>query len=156
MSPYLAVLAAGIAVDAWLLAYALLRIRRTLAKLTLVALLLSFVVMSATFLGREYAGLGAEWAPVALWTFVLSHPLAALFILVAVHGEALLRRYPAVLLILAPAPVLAAFAPPAGYDLARAYGTAPLNWYLVLCLALPLGEAVVLVARLEPLPGGAG
>ena len=147
MSLYLAVLAAGIAVDAWLLAYALLRIRRTLAKLTLVALLLSFVVMSATFLGREYAGLGAEWAPVALWTFVLSHPLAALFILVAVHGEALLRRYPAVLLILAPAPVLAAFAPPAGYDLARAYGTAPLNWYLVLCLALPLGEAVAAWSR---------
>ena len=147
MSLYLAVLAAGIAVDAWLLAYALLRIRRTLAKLTLVALLLSFVVMSAAFLGREYAGLGAEWAPVALWTFVLSHPLAALFILVAVHGEALLRRYPAVLLILAPAPVLAAFAPPAGYDLARAYGTAPLNWYLVLCLALPLGEAVAAWSR---------
>ncbi len=141
MNAYAAVLAIGVAANAWVAAYVLLRIRRTFAKLSLVALLLTFVLMSGAFLGLRYAGLGPSWAPVALWTFVLSHPLAALFILVAVHGEDTLRRYPAVLLVLAPAPVLAAFAPPAGYDLAKAYATAPLNWYLALCLALSVGEA---------------
>src|SRR5439155_6614007 len=65
-----------------------------------------------------------------------------LFLLLAIHGEDLLRRYPYVLGILVPAPLLAWLAPPAGYDLGNVYATAPLNWYLVLCLALPLGEAV--------------
>ena len=97
---------------------------------------------TSAFAGIELGGLGPEWAPVALWSFVLSHPLAAIFLLLAIHGEALLRRHPYVFLLLAPAPLLAWAAPPTGYDLPNAYGTPPLNWYLVLCLALPLGEAV--------------
>ncbi len=98
--------------------------------------------MTSAFAGIGLGGLGPEWGPVALWTFVLGHPLAALFLLLAIHGEDLLRRHPYVFLLLAPAPVLAAFAPPSGYDLANVYATPPLNWYLVLALALPLGEAV--------------
>ena len=89
----------------------------------------------------ELGALGGAWAGVALWTFVLSHPLGAALVLAAIHGEGLFRRHPYVLLVFAPVPFLAAFAPPVGYRLADAYATAPLNWYLVLCLALPLGEA---------------
>jgi hypothetical protein len=147
MSLYPILLLAGVVADAWLAAYGVLRLRRTLAKLAFVALLVDFVVMTSAFAGIELGALGPGWAPVALWSFVLSHPLAALFLLLAIHGEDLLRRHPYVLLLLAPAPVLAWLAPPAGYDLGNAYATAPLNWYLVLCLALPLGEAVAVWLR---------
>ena len=147
MNLYPILLLAGVVADAWLAAYGLLRLHRTLAKLAFVALLVDFVVMTSAFAGIELGALDAGWAPVALWSFVLSHPLAALFLLLAIHGEDLLRRYPYVLLLLAPAPVLGWLAPPAGYDLGNAYATAPLNWYLVLCLALPLGEAVAVWLR---------
>jgi len=103
--------------------------------------------MTSAFAGIEHGGLGPEWGPVALWAFVLSHPLAAIFLLLAIHGEDLLRRYPYVFLLLVPAPVLAWLAPPSGYALANVYATPPLNWYLVLCLALPLGEAVAACLR---------
>ena len=142
MIEYAILLVAGVVADAWLAAYAGLRLRRSLARLALVALLLDFVVMTGAFAGIQLGGLGDEWAPVALWAFVLSHPLAALFILLGVHGEDLLRRYPYVFLLMVPAPILAVLAPPSGYDLANVYATPPLNWYLVLCLALPLGETV--------------
>ena len=135
------VLGIGALVDAWLVAYAFLRIRRTLAKFVFVALLLDLVVTTGAFVGVELGALGGAWAGVALWTFVLSHPLGAALVLAAIHGEGLFRRHPYVLLVFAPVPFLAAFAPPVGYRLADAYATAPLNWYLVLCLALPLGEA---------------
>ena len=142
MSLYPILLLAGVVADAWLAAYGLVRFRRTLAKLAYLALLLDFIVMTSAVAGIALGGLGGEWTAVALWSFVLAHPLAALFLLLAIHGEDLLRRYPYVLGILAPAPLLAWLAPPAGYDLGNVYATAPLNWYLVLCLALPLGEAV--------------
>ena len=142
MSLYPLVLIAAIVADAWFAAYALLRLRRTLARFAFVALLLDFIVMTAAVAGTELGALGPAWAPVALWAFVLAHPLTALFLLLAVHGEDLLRRYPYVLLLLAPVPVFAGLAPPAGYDVGNAYEIAPLSWYLILCLALPLGEAV--------------
>ena len=135
------VLAAGVVAEGWLIAYAVLRIRRTLAKFAFVALVLDVLVATAAFVGVQINALPAPWWTVALWTFVLAHPLGCLFLVIAIYGEGILRRFPYVFLILAPAPALLVFAPPAGYDLANAYATSPLNWYLVLCLALPLGEA---------------
>ena len=107
MSLYPILLLAGVVADAWLAAYGLLRFRRTLAKLAYLALLLDFIVMTSAVAGIALGGLGGEWTAVALWSFVLAHPLAALFLLLAIHGEDLLRRYPYVLGILAPAPLLA-------------------------------------------------
>ena len=83
MTFYPILLLAGVVADAWLAAYGLLRLRRTLAKLAFVALLVDFVVMTSAFAGIELGALDPGWAPVALWSFVLSHPLAALFLLLA-------------------------------------------------------------------------
>ena len=76
MSAIPLVLAAGALADAWLAAYAVLRVRRTLAKVAYVALLLDFIVAAGAFAGVQVGALDASWTPVALWAFVLSHPLA--------------------------------------------------------------------------------
>ena len=121
--------------------------RRTLAKLALVALLVDYIIATTAVAGILLETGAPWWDETAVWALVLSHPLAALFLLIAVHGESLFRRYPYVLLILAPVLAFAALSPAGGYDLANLYAAAPLSWYLVLCLALPLGETTAAWVR---------
>ena len=134
----------GIFFDLWLAAYVALRLRRRYVRAAFLPLAIDAILMAATYVGLDpnIRLLGPEWNAVALWSFALSHPLIALFVLLEIHDAAALRRHPYVLGLFAPIPALAVLAPVQGYSVALAYQTNWLSSYLVVCLALGLAEAI--------------
>lgn len=142
MNPVSAVLAVGGLVDAWLVAFVLLRSRRTWFRAVFAALGIASLLAAGAHAGTTEGVLSPAWGTVTLWALVLVHPLIAILTLAVVHGEGLLWRRPAALLLLAPVPVLAAAAPAGGWTVGGAYTGNLLGAFLVLCLAVALAEAV--------------
>ncbi len=137
-------IAAGVIVDVWLASYVFLHLRRRYVRAAFIVLALDAAVAAAAFVGldRSIGLLGPEWNAVGLWTFGLSHPLMALYVLLSIHGAAALRRHPYGLALFAPIPLLAILGPSQGVTVAIAYQTNWLSSYLVICLALALAEAI--------------
>ena len=142
MNPASVLLAIGALVDAWLVALVLLRSRRTWLRAVYAALGVAAILAAGAHAGTTEGVLEPGWGSVTLWALVLAHPLVAILALAVIHGEGLLWRRPAALLLLAPVPFLAALAPAGGWAVAAAYRANVLGGFLVLCLAVGLAEAV--------------
>ncbi len=141
MIAYSLALGAGLVVEAWLLALVILRGRRPWLQATFAALTLTLIVNGAAFIGTSEGFLGPAWEPVVLWTLILADPLTAILVLSLIHGETLLRRRPAVFVLLALAPVVVLLTPSADWAVQHAYDLNLLGAYLSVCLGIPLAEA---------------
>ncbi len=142
MIAYSLAVLAGILVDAWLLAFVTLRGRRPWLQATFAALALALIVNGAAFVGTSEGLLSASWEAAVLWTLVLAHPLAAVLVLSLLHGTTLPRGRPLAFALLALAPLVVLLTPSADWAVAHAYEPDLLGAYLILCLGVPLAEAV--------------
>lgn len=142
MIAYTLAVLVGVLADAWLLALVALRGRRPWLKATFAALALTLVVNGAAFVGTSEGLLGRDWEAAVLWTLVLAYPLTAILVLSLIHGETLPRRRPAVLGLLALAPVVIFLTPSADWAVAHAYEPNLLGAFLIVCLGAALAEAV--------------
>lgn len=137
---YSLAIGAGIVVDAWLLALVALRGRRPWLQASFAAFALTLIVNGAAFIGTSEGLLGSAWEGAVLWTLVLAHPLAAVLVLSLIHGETVPRRRPAVLVLLALAPVIVLLTPSADWAVAHAYEPNLLGAFLIVCLGVALAE----------------
>ncbi len=128
--------------DAWLLALVLVRGRRPWLQTTFAALVLTFIVNGAAFVGVSEGFLPASWESAVLWTFVFAHPLTAILVLALIHGETVPRRRPAILALLALAPVVVLLTPSADWAVAHAYEPNLLGAYIIVCLGIALAEPI--------------
>src|SRR5881296_2096744 len=137
-----AAILAGIAVDAWLLAFIAIRGRRPWLQATYAACTLAYVALGAAFVGTNERVLAALRDDVALGIVLLAHALTAILVLGLIHGETLPRRRSVAFLLLVPVPLLAYLAPIEGWTTATAYEGNVLGGFLVLCLGVALAETV--------------
>src|SRR5207249_620654 len=137
-----AAILAGIAVDAWLLAFIAIRGGRPWLQATYAACTLAYVALGAAFVGTNERVLAALRDDVALGIVLLAHALTAILVLGLIHGEALPRRRAVTFLLLVPVPLLAYLAPIEGWTVATAYEGTVLGGFLVLCLGIALGETI--------------
>src|SRR5947208_17127856 len=137
-----AAILAGIAVDAWLLAFIAIRGRRPWLQATYAACCLAYLALGAAFVGTNERVLAALRDDVALGIVLLAHALTAILVLGLIHGETLPRRRSVAFLLLGPVPVLAYLAPIEGWTVATAYEGNVLGGFLVLCLGVALAEAI--------------
>src|SRR5438876_791001 len=137
-----AAILAGIAVDAWLLAFIAIRGGRPWLQATYAACTLAYVALGAAFVGTNERVLAALRDDVALGIVLLAHALTAILVLGLIHGETLPRRRSVAFLLLVPVPVLAYLAPIEGWTVATAYEGNVLGGFLVLCLGVALAEAI--------------
>src|SRR5216117_379259 len=137
-----AAILAGVAVDAWLLAFIAIRGRRPWLQATYAACSLAYIALGAAFVGINERVLAALRNDVALGILLLSHALTAILVLGLIHGETLPRRRSVAFLLLIPVPVLAYLAPIEGWTAATAYEGNVLGGFLVLCLGVALAEAI--------------
>ena len=137
-----AAILAGVAVDAWLLAFIAIRGRRPWLQATYAACSLAYLALGAAFVGTNEGVLADLREDVALGILLLAHALTAILVLGLIHGETLPRRRSAAFLLLVPVPLLAYVAPTAGWTVATAYEGHVLGGFLVLCLGIALAETV--------------
>ena len=137
-----AAILAGIAVDAWLLAFIAIRGRRPWLQATYAACSLAYLALGAAFVGTNERVLAALRDDVALGIVLLAHALTAILVLGLIHGETLPRRRSVAFLLLVPVPLLAYLAPIEGWTAATAYEGNVLGGFLVLCLGVALAEAI--------------
>src|SRR5436305_1093073 len=137
-----AAILAGIAVDAWLLAFIAIRGGRPWLQATYAACTLAYVALGAAFVGTNERVLAALRDDVALGIVLLAHALTAILVLGLIHGETLPRRRSVAFLLLVPVPLLAYLAPIEGWTTATAYEGNVLGGFLVLCLGVALAEAI--------------
>src|SRR5213083_3239852 len=137
-----AAILAGIAVDAWLLAFIAIRGRRPWLQATYAACCLAYLALGAAFVGTNERVLAALRDDVALGIVLLAHALTAILVLGLIHGETLLPRTSVAFLLLVPVPLLAYLAPIEGWTTATAYEGNVLGGFLVLCLGVALAEAI--------------
>jgi len=137
-----AAILAGVAVDAWLLAFIAIRGRRPWLQATYAACSLAYLALGAAFVGTNEGVLADLREDVALGILLLAHALTAILVLGLIHGETLPRRRSAAFLLLVPVPLLAYLAPTAGWTVATAYEGHVLGGFLVLCLGIALAETV--------------
>src|SRR5438552_3992714 len=137
-----AAILAGIAVDAWLLAFIAIRGGRPWLQATYAACTLAYVALGAAFVGTNERVLAALRDDVALGIVLLAHALTAILVLSLIHGETLPRRRSVAFLLLDPVPLLAYLAPIEGWTTATAYEGNVLGGFLVLCLGVALAEAL--------------
>jgi hypothetical protein len=142
VNPTSLLLGAGAIADAWLVALVLVRGRRTWLRAVFAALGVAAILAAAAHAGATEGVLGPGWSTVTLWALVVVHPLVAILVLAVIHGEGLLWRRPAALLVLVPVPILASLAPAGGWTVDVAYRGNVLGAFLVVCLAGALAEAV--------------
>ena len=131
-----------IGADVSILVFVLLRVRQTWNKTLFVAMAMSFVVYGAAIAGEAEGVDNPLVAAIALWAFVLAHPLIAIAALAAFHGEDLPRRRPAILLLLLPVPVVASFAVAEDMTTGQAYTDPALSSFFAVCFAVGLAEAL--------------
>src|SRR5881409_1640149 len=131
-----AAILAGVAVDAWLLAFVAIRGRRLWLQATYAACSLAYIA------GTSEGVLAALRDDVALGIVLLAHALTAILVLGLLHGETLPRQRSMAFLLLVPVPVLAYLAPIEGWTVATAYEGNVLGGFLVLCLGVALAEAI--------------
>src|SRR5438876_2213660 len=136
-----AAILAGIAVDAWLLAFIAIRGGRPWLQATYAACWLAYLALGAAFVGTNERVLAALRDDVALGIVLLAHALTAILVLGLIHGETLPRRR-SVAFLLVPVPLLAYLAPIEGWTTATAYEGNVLGGFLVLCLGVALAEAI--------------
>src|SRR3989454_5523657 len=137
-----AAILAGVAVDAWLLAFIAIRGRRPWLQATYAACSLAYLALGAAFVGTTEGVLAALRNDMALGILLLSHALTAILVLGLIHGETLPRRRSVALLLLIPVPVLAYLAPHEGWIASAAYEGNVLGGFLVVCLGIALAETV--------------
>ena len=137
-----AAILAGVAVDAWLLAFIAIRGRRPWLQATYAACTLAYLALGAAFVGINEGVLAALRNDVALGILLLSHALTAILVLGLIHGETLPRRRSVAFLLIIPVPVLAYLAPIEGWTAAAAYEGNVLGGFLVVCLGIALAETV--------------
>jgi len=137
-----AAILAGIAVDAWLLAFIAIRGGRPWLQATYAACTLAYVALGAAFVGTNERVLAALRDDVALGIVLLAHALTAILVLGLIHGETLPRRRSVAFLLLVPVSLLAYLAPIEGWTVATAYEGNVLGGFLVLCLGVALAEAI--------------
>lgn len=137
-----AAILAGVAVDAWLLAFIAIRGRRPWLQATYAACALAYLALGAAFVGTNEGVLESLRDDVALGIVLVAHALTAILVLGLIHGETLPRRRPVALLLLVPVPLLAYLAPIEGWTAATAYEGNVLGGFLVLCLGIALAETI--------------
>src|SRR5438128_379674 len=137
-----AAILAGVAVDAWLLAFIAIRGRRPWLQATYAACTLAYLALGAGFVGINEGVLAALRNDAALGILLLSHALTAILVLGLIHGETLPRRRSVAFLLLIPIPLLAYLAPIEGWSAAAAYEGNVLGGFLVVCLGIALAETV--------------
>ena len=137
-----AAILAGVAVDAWLLAFLAIRGRRPWLQATYAACSLAYLALGAAFVGTNEGVLTAPRDDVALGILLLSHALTAILVLGLIHGETLPRRRSVAFLLLVPVPLLAYLAPMERWTAATAYEGNVLGGFLVLCLGIALAETI--------------
>ncbi|HWM53437.1 MAG TPA: hypothetical protein VNP71_09785 [Thermoplasmata archaeon] len=137
-----AAILAGVAVDAWLVAFIAIRGRRPWLQATYAACSLAYLSLGAAFVGTNEGVLTALRNDVALGILLLSHALTAILVLGLIHGETLPRRRSVAFLLLIPVPLLAYLAPIKGWTAAAAYEGNVLGGFLVVCLGIALAETV--------------
>ena len=137
-----AAILAGVAVDAWLVAFIAIRGRRPWLQATYAACSLAYLSLGAAFVGTNEGVLAALRDDVALGILLLSHALTAILVLGLIHGETLPRRRSVAFLLLIPVPLLAYLAPIEGWSAAAAYEGNVLGGFLVVCLGIALAETV--------------
>src|SRR5438876_5638006 len=131
-----AAILAGVAADAWLVAFIAIRGRRPWLQATYAVCSLAYLALGAAFVGINERVLAALRNDVALGILLLSHALTAILVLGLIHGETLPRRRSVAFLLLIPVPVLAYLAPIEGWTAAAAYEGNVLGGLLVVCLGL--------------------
>jgi len=137
-----AAILAGVAVDAWLLAFIAIRGRRPWLQATYAACSLAYLALGAAFVGTNEGVLAALRDDVALGILLLAHALTAILVLGLIHGETLPRRRSVAFLLLVPVPLLAYLAPIEGWTVGTAYDGNVLGGFLVLCLGIALAETI--------------
>ena len=137
-----AAILAGVAADAWLLAFIAIRGRRPWLQATYAACSLAYIGLGAAFVGTNEGVLAALRNDMALGIMLLSHALIAILVLGLIHGETLPRRRSVAFLLLIPVPLLAYLAPIEGWTAATAYEGNVLGGFLVVCLGIALAETV--------------
>src|SRR2546426_2627998 len=137
-----AAILAGVAADAWLLAFIAIRSQRPWLQATYAACSLAYLALGAAFVGTTEGVLTALRNDVALGIMLLSHALTAILVLGLIHGETLPRRRSVAFLLLIPVPLLAYLAPIEGWTAATAYEGNVLGGFLVVCLGIALAETV--------------
>ncbi|HYM40857.1 MAG TPA: hypothetical protein VEY12_12085 [Thermoplasmata archaeon] len=142
MIAYSMAVGVGLVIDAWLLALVLLRSHRPWLQATFAALVLTYIVNGAAFIGTAEGFLPVAWEPVVLWTFVLTHPLTAILVLTLIHGETVPRRRPAAFALLALVPLVVLLTPSADWAVQHAYEPNVLGAFLIVCLGVALAEPV--------------
>src|SRR5437899_79758 len=133
---------AGVAVDAWLLAFLAIRGRRLWLQATYAACSLAYLALGAAFVGTNEGVLTALRDDGALGILLLSHALTAILVLGLIHGETLPRRRSVAFLLLVPVPLLAYLAPMERWTAAAAYEGNVLGGFLVVCLGIALAETI--------------
>src|SRR5207247_7781059 len=126
-----AAILAGIAVDAWLLAFIAIRGRRPWLQSTYAACSLAYLALGAAFVGTNEGVLAALRNDVALGILLLSHALTAILVLGLIHGETLPRRRSVAFLLLVPVRLLASLPPIEGWTAAASYEGNVLGVFLV-------------------------
>ena len=135
-------IAAGVAVDAAVLALIALRGRRRWLQATFAACALSFIVVGVAALGSDASLFPTVRDDLVLGTMLLAHALTAILVLSLIHGETLARGRSAVFLLLVPVPILALLAPSQGWTAATAYGASALGGFMVTCFGIALAETL--------------
>src|SRR5207249_5078097 len=82
-----AAILAGVAVDAWLLAFIAIRGRRPWLQATYAACSLAYLALGAAFVGINEGVLAALRNDVALGILLLSHVMTGILVLVLLHAE---------------------------------------------------------------------
>jgi len=107
MNPYSLVLAATIAANLALLAYATVRLRQRTPRLALIGFLASFAVAHAASLAFEEGSADPAILGIGFAALVFGYACLALFAVLFLRGEALRRRYPVIAAVLLPGPARA-------------------------------------------------
>src|SRR5437667_305391 len=100
-----AAILAGVAADAWLLAFIAIRGRRPWLQATYAACSLAYLALGVALVGTNEGVLAALRNDVALGILLLSHALTAILVLGLIHGETLPRRRSVAFLLLIPFPI---------------------------------------------------
>src|SRR3989475_12706349 len=105
-----AAILAGVAADAWLLAFIAIRGRRPWLQATYAACSLAYIGLGAAFVGTNEGVLAALRNDTALGIMLLSHALIAILGLGLSHGETIPQARSVAFLLSIPLPLLAQLA----------------------------------------------
>jgi len=138
-------LSVALLADAGIAALIGLQSHRWNVRLVFVALSLDAILMTLGSLSSDLglAGGGPAWEALAWWSFNLYHPLLTLYVILYVHGRDALRRFPYLLALVAPLPILGALGATMGIGAATGSGISWIGYYLLASLAIGLAEATV-------------